>query len=55
MGNPIKKCQEDSLSAKEMFYKSVIGNNLMMTSYFSCLQAKCTECLIDIFSLAASL
>ena len=26
-----------------MFYKSVIGNNLMMTSYFSCL-LECTEC-----------
>ena len=44
-----KNCQEDSLSAKEMFYKSVIGNNLMMTLYFSCLQ-ECTELFIDIFS-----
>ena len=49
-----KNCQEDSLSAKEMFYKSVIGNNLMMTLYFSCLQ-ECTELLIDIFSSAALL
>ena len=49
-----KNCQEDSLGAKEMFYKSVIGNNLMMTLYFSCLQ-ECTECLIVVFSLAASL
>ena len=49
-----KNCQEDSLSAKEMFYKSVIGNNLMMTLYFSCLQ-ECTELFIDIFSSPAFL
>ena len=47
----LKKCQEESLSAKEIFDKSVKGNNLIMTLYFSCLQ-ECTECLIDIFSLA---
>ena len=48
------KCQEDSLSAKKMLYKSIIGNNLMMTLYFSCL-LECTELLIDIFSLIAYL
>ena len=37
-----------------MFDKSVIGNNLMMTLYFSCL-LECTELLIDIFSSAAFL
>ena len=49
-----KKCREDSLSEKEMLFKSVIGNNLMMTLYFSCLQ-ECTELFIDIFSSPASL
>ena len=37
-----------------MFDKSVIGNNLMMTLYFSSL-LECTELLIDIFSSAAFL
>ena len=49
-----KECREDSLSAKQRFYKGVTGNNLIMTLYFSCL-LECTELLIDIFSLAASL
>ena len=50
-----KICREDSLSGKKnMFYKNVIGNNLMMTLYFSCL-LECAELLIDIFSLAAFL
>ena len=30
-----KICREDSLSGKNMFYKNVTGNNLMMTLYFS--------------------
>ena len=49
-----KICREDSLSGKNMFYKNVTGNNLMMTLYFSCL-LECAELLIDIFSLAAFL
>ena len=49
------KCQEDSLSTqKKMLYKGIIGNNVMMTLYFSCL-LECTELLIDIFSLIAYL
>ena len=47
MRNRIKKFQEDSLSAKKIFDKSVIGNNLMMTLYFSC-WLECTELLTDI-------
>ena len=43
MSNPIKNAEKTVLVEKNMFYKSVIGNNLMMTSYFSCLQ-ECTEC-----------
>ena len=55
MSNPIKKCHEDSLSAeKKMLHKSIIGNNLMMTLYFSC-PLECKELLIDVFSLAAFL
>ena len=49
-----KVSRQDSLSAKQRFYNSVTGNNLIMTLYFSCL-LECTELLIDIFSLAASL
>ena len=43
MSNPIKNAEKTVLVEKNMFYKSVIGNNLMMTSYFSCL-LECTEC-----------
>ena len=50
-----KKCREGNLNGKKnIFYKSVIGNNLMMTLYFSCLQ-ECAELLIDIFSSVAFL
>ena len=40
-----KKCRGIQSQRKKMFYKSVLGNNLMMTLYFSCL-LECTELLI---------
>ena len=51
MGNPTKNAKKKVLIKK---YKSVMGSNLMITLYFSCLQ-KCTELLIVIFSSAAFL
>ena len=55
MSNPIKNAEKAVLMEKKIiFYKSVIGNNLMMTLYFSCL-LECTELLIDIFSSVAFL
>ena len=54
MRNPIKYAEKTVLVEKNMFYKNVIGNNLMMTLYFSCL-LECAELLIEIFSLAAFL
>ena len=45
MSNPIKNAEKTV--EKNMFYKSVIGNDLMMTSYFSHL-LECTELLIGI-------
>ena len=47
MSNPIKYAEKTVSVEKNMFYKSVIGNNLMMPLYFSCLQ-EWTELLIDI-------
>ena len=54
MRNPIKYAERTVLVEKNMFYKNVIENNLMMTLYFTCL-LECAELLIDISSLAAFL
>ena len=53
MSNPITNAKKTVL-VQNMFYESVIGNNLMMLLYFSS-PLECTELLIDIFSLAAFL
>ena len=54
MSNPIKNAEKTVLVEKKICFISFIGNNLMMTLYFTCL-LECTELLIDIFSSAAFL
>ena len=53
MSNPITNAKKTVL-VQNMFYESVIGNNLMMLLYFSS-PLECTKLLIDIFGLAAFL
>ena len=53
MSNPITNAKKTVL-VQNMFYESVIGNNLMMLLYFSS-PLECTEVIIDNFGSAAFL